>query len=268
MRNLPDTVIRAILKITNNRKEEPDMKKILALLLAALLLAACTDSAAIPETTPIPTEPTEIRTDPPTQPPTEEPTAEPTEEPTDPPTEPAYEERLADFQALFSWENGMVYPLSVGHIYETAAEVDLYYLFYNGVNCPGSWDSIAESERDLLIREGLWPEMDIQILPAEEVEKQLQQYFGIGLADVTIPAEWVYSPDTDTYYSNHNDAYVCFATVTGWEALPGGNVRLHLTVDMVHDHDFENVLGDAPMHMTLRPAEAGWQIVSNVIAEE
>lgn len=247
---------------------------LLIIMLAFSLMPGCAGES--PETqppAPIITEPpteaqTQLPTEEHTQPPTEQHTQPSTEEPTQPPTEPTDEEKLAAFQEMFSLEGDMTYVLSAGHAYGTAAEIDLYYLFYNGVNYPGSWDSIAESERELLMREDFWTEMDIQILPADLLEAQLQRYFGIGLADVTIPDGWAYSPDTDTYYSNHNDAYVCFATVTGWEDLPDGNVRLQLTVDMVHDHDFENVYWDAPMHMTLRPTAEGWQIVSNVLAEE
>ena len=234
-------------------------------ILVAALAVGCTFTGTPEETT----QPTE----PPTTPVTEEVTEEPTQPPTEPehptgpettlPAEPV-DARLQEYQALFDWQGDMIFNRAAGHEYAYKMDVDLYYLFYNGVDYPGSWDSIDASERDLLIQAGFWPELDIQIMPAELLEEKLLRYFGLGLAGVRIPDGWVYSADTDTYYSNHNDAYANVVTVAGYSDQPDGNVLLHLIVDGAHQGD--EYYSDAPMYMTLTPVEGGYRIVSNVFA--
>lgn len=239
-------------------------RRLILLLLVILVFSLIVGCAAEPvETTPR----TQAVTEPPTAPPTDPPTAPATEEPTQAPTEPVDDEQLAVYQTLFEWTGKMIHARAAGQVYTTPSDVDLSYVFYNGVDYPGDWTTISESERDFLLAEGFWDEGDIQIMPADLLEAELQWYFGVGLADVKIPEEWVYSPDTDTYYSNHNDAYVTLATVTGYTQLDEETVVLHLTVDIVHDHDWEEVTYDAAMDMTIRPYEGGGRILSNVPAE-
>ena len=232
-------------------------------ILVAALAVGCTFTGTAEETAeptvPVTEEVTEEMTQPPTAPPTEEPTQEL--------TAPVDEDQLAAYQYLFSWEGGMIHAWAAGHTYSNPADVDLYYVFYNGVDYPGSWGTISESEEAFLLAEGFWRDGDIQIMPADLLEATLQWYFGVGLADVQIPEEWVYSPATDTYYSNHNDAYVTLTTVTGYTELDDDTVVLHLMVDMVHDHDFEETIWNAAVDMTIRPYEGGGRIVSNVLAE-
>lgn len=242
-------------------------KRLTLLLLVIMAFSLTVGCAAEPVETQPPTQITTEPTQPPTVPPTDPPTEALTEKPTDPPTEPVDEDQLAAYEYLFSWEGEMIHARAAGHVYSNPADVDLYYVFYNGVGYPGHWTTIPESEKDLLLAEGFWDEMDIQIMPADLLEATLQWYFGVGLADVQIPEEWVYSPETDTYYSNHNDAYATGVTMTGYTQLDDDTVVLHLIVDMVHDHEFEDVIWDAAMDMTIRPYEGGGQIVSNVPAE-
>ena len=244
-------------------------------ILVASLAVGCTFTGTaeetaeptVPVTEEVTEEMTQRTTQPPTDPPTTPPTEAPTEEPTREPAEPVDADQLAAYQYLFSWEGEMIHARAAGHTYSDPADVDLYYVFYNGVGYPGHWSTIPDSEKDLLLAEGFWDEMDIQIMPANLLEATLQWYFGVGLADVQIPEEWVYSPATDTYYSNHNDAYATGVTVTGYTELDDDTVVLHLIVDMVHDHAFEEVIHDAAMDMTIRPYEGGGRIVSNVPAE-
>lgn len=229
-----------------------NLKKLLPLLLAVLLTAGCAAPAA--ETLP-PTQP-------PTQPPTVPVTEEVTEPATEAPTQPE-DNRLQEYQDLF--RDG-VYNLAAGIIYTRPADVNLYYLFYNGVGYDGSWSSVGGADRDLLVGRGFWQECDIQIMPARLLEEKLQRYFGVGLADVRIPGEWAYSAESDTYYSNHNDAFGSGVTVNGFADNDDGTVTLFLTVDAVYDHGTDDYLWDQPMHMTLRETEDGWQMVSNVAA--
>ena len=220
------------------------LEKLMILFLIAALMAGC---GAAPEET----QPVEV-------------TIPATEPATVPATAPAAQQ-LPDPESLFGWDGEWIYNLAAGQVYERAEDVDLNSLFYTGVDYPGSWISISESEQALLENVGFWRDMDIQIMPAAILEDLLQRYFGVELADVEIPMGWAYSPETDTYYSNHNDALFCSATVTGREDLPDGSVLLHLTVDTVQVG--EEWYWEIPMDMTLRPGDGVWQIVSNVFAQ-
>lgn len=233
---------------------------LILVILVAALAVGCTFTGLPDETQP-PTEPTSEslpqQTDPPTTP--------PTDPPTEPYTGPA-SERLLEYQALFDWDGALICNRAAGYPYSRPEDVDLYWLFYGGVDYPGSWDSISQADRDLLVRAGFWTDLDIQIMPAALVEEVLQKYFAVGLEDVTIPEEWVYSPETDTYYSNHNDAYINVVTVIGYDDLADGTVRLRLLVDAVHEGHGEDMqwYSNATMLMTLRPTEdGGYQIISN-----
>lgn len=224
-----------------------DAKKLILLLLAAVLLAGC--AAAPAETLP------------PTDPVTEPVTEAVTEPATEPPTE-SEEQRLAEYQDLF---RGGVYNLAAGFAFARPQDVDLSFLFYNGVGYEGSWGSVSGADRDLMVSQGFWQECDVQIMPARLLEEKLQRHFGVGLADVRIPGEWVYSAESDTYYSNHNDAFGSGVTVNGFADNEDGTVTLFLTVDAVYDHAADDYLWEQPMRMTLRETEAGWQMVSNII---
>lgn len=169
------------------------------------------------------------------------------------------QERLAEYQSLFTGFHAM----AAGHTFARPEDADLYYLFYNGVGFDGGWGSIGSGDQKLLESQGFWREMDIQVMPANLLEEKLNRYLGLGLADVKIPDEWVYSADTDTYYSNHNDAYFSGVTVNGYTDNADGSVTLFLTVDALHDHDFEEVVWEAATEMTLRPTSDGWRIVSH-----
>ena len=111
-------------------------------------------------------------------------------------------EALLDFAADPNW-----LARSLGCLFESPSELDLYYLFYLGVEHPGSWESICEESRQSLVDQGFWEEFDLQIMPAEKLEEALQSTFGIGLADVTIPEGWSYIEAEDAWCSNHSDAY-------------------------------------------------------------
>lgn len=231
------------------------MRKWMCLLLLVLLLAGCARQEVPAPTV---TEPTIVETEPPI----------------------GYDpEMIAKYQNLLAWDYNPGYWRALGVVFESPQDAPLYFLFYNGASLPstGSWADLDAAQRDFLLGQGFLTEMDLQILPAEAVEAVLQRLFGVGLADVTIPAEWVYNPDTDCYYTNHNDAWLGTGTVTGYQQMPDGTVKLYYIADCVYDDpalpgscDFEagEYYFDAEMILTLRPMDDGrWQILSNVFAE-
>lgn len=230
--------------------------KVGILLTAALIACLSVGCTAVPEGTGEPVEIVARPTEPESPPLAETATAKV--------TEPA-NEQLAVYQALFEGSGDWIFNRATGYEYTRPEDVDLYYLFYHGVGYEGSWNTLPESERDLLVNHGFCQEIGIQIMPADLLDEKLQQYFGVGLDDAKIPVEWAYSAETDTYYSNHSDAYSHLVTVTGCTDQPDGTVTLHLIVDAAHDHAAEEIIWDAAMDMTLRPVDGAYQIVSNVL---
>ena len=103
---------------------------------------------------------------------------------------------LLDFTADPNWLSR-----SIGCVYEKPEDVDLYYLFYLGVEHPGSWDDISEGSRQSLIDQDFFPEFDLQIMPCDKLEEALQTTFGIGLDDVAIPESWGYIEKENAYCS-------------------------------------------------------------------
>ena len=235
-----------------------------AVLLAAVLAVGCTFTGS-PAVTETPTEPaTEAVTAPVTEPITQPPTERPTEPPTEASTQP--DALLLEFQHLLSWHSGTDHFRAAGCLFDAPEEIDLYFFFYGGVDVPGEWEDMGEQERQLLLAQGIFPELDIQKLPGTRLEEELRRYFGLGLGDVTIPPQWASDPETETWYSNHSDAWIPRVEVTGYELADGGTVRLHLIVDAVAvSHD--DIEFNVATVMTLRPMEDGsYQILSNVPA--
>lgn len=172
------------------------------------------------------------------------------------------------YMALLDWYSDDLYTQALGTIFNTPEDVDLYYFFYNGVMEHAGWRDLGSAERDYLLANGFLEEMDIQIMPADRIEARLQKYFGLELEDVRIPHGWVYYAPTDCYYTNHNDAWLPYVTVTGVEEYPDGISRLYLTVDYVIDHTGEYV-SDAETVLTLRKnADGSWHIVSHAFAQD
>ena len=198
------------------------MKRLALLLALTMCLCACT--AAPVETTlpPLTIVPVETTLPPETTVPVE--TTLPPVETTVPTAQDLSEyEALLDFSTDLNW-----LARSLGCVYENPAEINLEYLFYLGVNHPGSWDDICEESQQSLVDQGFWTEFDLQIMPAHKLEEALQSTFGIGLADVTIPDSWGYIAAEDAYCTNHSDAYVPDSfTITDVVESSDGTVEIH-----------------------------------------
>ena len=127
------------------------------------------------------------------------------------PAEPTTPPIITDFtpyEALISFDTEPNWlARSLGCLYDSPAEIDMNYMFYLGVNHPGSWADISDESRQTLIDAGFIEEMDIQIMPAELLEEALQSTFGMGLGYMEMPEEWAYIYNEDAFCSNHNDAY-------------------------------------------------------------
>lgn len=181
-------------------------------------------------------------------------------------TLPAANEDFSEYEALldFSAEPNCL-ARAVGCVFEKPEDIDLNYMFYLGVEYPGSWDDISAESRQSLIDQGFWPEFDLQIMPCVKLEEALQATFGIGLDDVTIPESWGYIEAEDAYCSNHSDAYIPDAfTITNVIKSTNGTVDIHYFCESYYNTATDDFLYSADMVLTLRETAKGFQAVSNV----
>ena len=171
-------------------------------------------------------------------------------------------EALLDLAAQPNW-----LARALGCVFERPEEIDLYYMFYLGVEHPGSWDEISEESRQSLIGQGFWPELDLQIMPVEKLEEALQATFGIGLANVTIPEHWGYIEAEDAYCSNHSDAYFPGVPVIAEVEDDGTDVFIHYTIEGYYDTAADEFLDRAELTLHLeRTGDGRLLAVSNLLA--
>ncbi len=156
--------------------------------------------------------------------------------------------RLAFFDHLL--RNGALenwYLAAMGSIYDTPAEMDLGLVFYNGF----SDTEITPEEKSFLLEQGFSEHIAMHKLPAEKLDEVLNTYFGISLYDVAIPSDWVYYPETDSYYSSHSDAYLVHGfTVMQANVTDEGLIELHYCVE--------------PYRGATDPA-TGWSVVYGIL---
>ena len=171
-------------------------------------------------------------------------------------------EALLDFAAEPNWLSR-----SLGCLFEKPEDIDLYYLFYLGVEHPGGWADIADESRAFLVEQGFMEEFDLQIMPVEKMDAILRDTFGIELKDVAMPREWRYIEAEDAYCSNHSDAY--FPGVPNISAVEddGETIVIHYTIDGFWLPESGEFLDTAELVLTLKRLEGGTiHAVSNVLA--
>lgn len=155
---------------------------------------------------------------------------------------------------------------ALGCLFESPTEIDLNYMFYLGVDHPGSWNEISAESRETLIDRGFLTEMDLQIMPASKLEAALRETFGIGLSDVTMPESWCYIEAEDAWCSNHNDAFFPgVPTITGVED-DGHFITIRYTIDGYWLTATGEFLETAPLVLSLVRNEDGIiHAVSNLL---
>ena len=168
---------------------------------------------------------------------------------------------LLDFAAEPNW-----LPRSLGCLFEKPEDIDLYYLFYLGVEHPGSWDAISTESRDFLVEQGFMEEFDLQIMPVEKMDAILRDTFGIELKDVAMPTEWRYIEAEDAYCSNHSDAFFPgIPTITAVED-DGHFITIHYTIDSYWITATGEFMDTAPLVLSLVRNEDGTiHAVSNLL---
>ena len=207
-----------------------------ALILMVTLIVGCTFSTAPGTTTPAtePSEPAESTEPAETQPNRGDP------------------EMIAFFQSLLepyqSW-----YSQALTTYYDSPAEIDLFQLFYNGI--PGVDNPLSEAERTFLQNQpGYNPDFDLIRIPGQEMERVLNEHFGIDMADTAQIGltNFIYDPATDCYYHCHTDTNASRPTVTAAHERSDGTWMVFYT---------DGFLGDGVVILCAQ-AET-WQIVSH-----
>lgn len=170
-------------------------------------------------------------------------------------------EALISFSAQPNW-----LARSLGCLYESPSEIDMNYMFYLGVDHPGSWGDISEKSRQTLLEQGFIEEMDLQIMPAEILEEALMSTFGINLMYVEMPEEWGYIVSEDAFCSNHSDAFFPgVPTITAVED-DGKYITIHYTIDSYWITATGEFMDTAPLVLSLVRNEDGTiHAVSNLL---
>lgn len=170
---------------------------------------------------------------------------------------PLGETELAFFNEVYF--NNEAVPLRnqfLSSTYETAADIDLYQLFYNGTG-----EDVSEAEREAVIREGYGgdsPDTDLTKCSAGEMDAALQRSMELTLEETGRVGldSFVYLPAYDAYYHFHGDT----------------NVRPHVDIaageragGLVHLYYEDTFFADGWKCVTLRLGEDdGYKLVSNL----
>ena len=218
------------------------MKKLIVLMsVLAIVVCMCACQKAPQSNTPDPTTSTQA-------------TTQPTEQPTEAPTEPV-DPKIAEMQELLGQSNTLLNSALLS-VYETPADVDLYYLFYNGF----ADESQDPTDEEMILLENtgkFWPEMDLIRLPVEKMDAALTELFGITLEQTNKVGldKLIYLEETNCYYTAHTGMEAATVTVVS-VAEENGNLVVSYSEVM-----------NGSCTATLIPTEDGsYQILSNVKA--
>ncbi len=236
------------------------IQRVFILLLCVMLLfsgcAKVDDSAdtSLPtEESTAPTETTKLETEPPTQ-----------------PTEPISEEEF--FHSLLTDEYW--YWRALGCTFAKPEEINAKFYFYAGLDLEDRLSSNTFNDAEIAFLSEQWKDSygqdawkNAQKLPAVKIEEALS-ILNVGLADITIPDEWVYFEETDAYYDLRYDAYgVVGVTIT--DVITAGDiVRVFWTAETVNNTLTGEHMRDPQMVISLQKLEDGsYRVLSNMPVE-
>lgn len=112
-------------------------------------------------------------------------------------------------------------------LYDSPEEVDLYELFYGGLQL-----AVTEEDVRFLEEQGAPTELDVMKLPGEEMDRILQKYFNLTLADTKRVGleKFYYNEETDTYYLARSDDNTKYINVVEQRKNSDGDVELIYTL--------------------------------------
>jgi hypothetical protein len=164
---------------------------------------------------------------------------------------------IGEMQNLLTWKSeNRFYNDALTSVYETAADVDLFYLFYDGFKD----ESQTPTEQELELLEGklgqYWKEMDLIRLPRDKMDAVLTELFGITLEQTNGVGldKLVYLEETDCYYHAITGTHGADLTITKVEEKEEGSLLVYYTY----------YLGDFVVKV-MPTEDGGYQILSNTI---
>lgn len=185
------------------------------------------------------------------------------------PDEPLDPETEAAFRALFEDPTGW-YSRALSSSYADPADVDLYELFYDGLP-NGEWATDEELKALYpadAFENGHFMGPGVDRLPPAEMDKVLQQYFGLSLEQSSKRGlkAFQYAAENDCYYHCHGDTNQQLHKVVDARRLEDGTLVFTYTSEYGNyaaSEDFPSVSTAA-----LRPdGEGGYQLLSNLPGE-
>ena len=182
--------------------------------------------------------------------------------------EPLSEEELAYFNGDGFFNVGYLNIRNqfLSSTYAAPEEIDLFQLFYCGdgdaddAAPPDGVDPVALEAAMLAAEGGDDPDCPATILTTAQMDKVLEEYLGLTLAETgQVGLEhFTYLPDFDVYFCYHGDT-----NYRGSVTFTGGERRGELVRLTYHD----TFLGDGYKQVTLRERGEGWQFVSNLAVQ-
>lgn len=182
--------------------------------------------------------------------------------------EPLSEEELAYFNGDGFFNGGYLNIRNqfLSSTYAAPEEIHLFQLFYCGdgdaddAAPPDGVDPVALEAAMLAAEGGDDPDCPATILTTAQMDKVLEEYLGLTLAETgQVGLEhFTYLPDFDVYFCYHGDT-----NYRGSVTFTGGERRGELVRLTYHD----TFLGDGYKQVTLRERGEGWQFVSNLAVQ-
>ena len=148
------------------------------------------------------------------------------------------------------------YPRALTSFYENAGKIDLFQLFYGGI--PGADNALTDAEREFLeSTPGYDPELGVKRIPAAEMSRVLQEYFGtpLEMLDGIGLENFIYWKEQDCYYHCHSDSNLSFVEIVGCTEVEDGLWNITYT-------DWQGRLCVA----TLTYQNDTWKVLSNTQA--
>lgn len=166
------------------------------------------------------------------------------------------ESEVAGFNTgFFNGEADIMNNMLLSSEYGEPGEIDLFQLFYNGINRTSG--EISAEELELLTeKDSSALYLDIVKIPAEEMENFLQEKLGIGLEETEKKGleQFYYLEKYDSYYVVAGDTNYERCTVVSGFRESDDTLRLEYTRES----------GEDRWEVTLRKGKDGYMFVSNV----
>ncbi len=164
---------------------------------------------------------------------------------------------VGEMQDLLTWSSeNRFYNDALTSDYDNPADVDLFYLFYNGFKD----ESQTPTEQELELLEGkldrYWKETDLIRLPAGKMDAVLTELFGITLDETNGVGlgQFAYLKETDCYYHSITGANLAEVTVVYTEIMEDGSIMVQYSAGYSGNR----------MVKLMPTVDGGYMILSNV----